>query len=432
MRKLFLIIAFIILSCNLYSQEAEWKVVDSLIYYHEEDQKYQTACRYFDIDCLDSNNCIAAPAMNLVWPWLRHTSDGGKTWETVYKEFEDNRIFSVDYVSENLCIASGEWGNYKISFDNCKSWERKKLETERNFNLMKVDFANENYGAMVTFYEYFVTNDGGKTWENRILIRNQEQIKRMNDISIPEEGAIRILFDNKEAEIDSIAVSNDDGQSWNFYTVNPSGRYLKGIRFLNKEIGWAYGAVQISQIGLYKDVIFKTTDGGKTWKEQLFDENRKQSKLIGMEFSDENNGISFAQWWVLRRTENGGEDWSEDLSMNNDISFIDPVEYSFINHNLIYACTFDNEILKYSKEPVSVVNWQEDNPTLSLHPNPATEHIIIEVDPLSGTVEIYNLLGIKVAEQAVTSGRQKIDVSGLPAGMYFLKAGDEVRKFVKR
>ena len=431
MRKLFLIIAFIILSCNLYSQEAQWRVVDSLIYYHEEGDP-PTGTRYFDIDCLDSNNCIAAAAMNLVWPWLRYTSDGGKTWETIYKEFEYNRVFSIDYVSENLCVASGEWGNYKISFDNCRTWEKKKLETERDLNLMKVDFANENYGAMVTFYEYFITKDGGKNWENRVLLRNGEQIKRIDDIEIPEEGSIRILYDIKDKDIDSIAVSDDDGKTWNFYIINTSGKKVKFIYFLNKNIGWAFGSNQLTKAPTYKNVIFKTTDGGKTWNEQLFRSNRELSKLRGMEFSDEKNGIAWASWYILLRTTDGGNEWVEDLSMNQETTKFSIISYSFITHELIYGCTGFEEIYKYSEEPVSAINWQEEYSSLSLHPNPATDHIIINTDLLSGSIEIYNMLGIKVVEQSITSGREKIDVSGLPAGMYFLKAGDEVRKFVKR
>ncbi len=83
-------------------------------------------------------------------------------------------------------------------------------------------------------------------------------------------------------------------------------------------------------------------------------------------------------------------------------------------------------------EGTNSVTAVDDDVNISIHPNPATDYIIIDTDLLSGTIEIYNLLGIKVAKQAIASGREEIDVSSLPAGMYFLKAGDQVRKFVKR
>jgi hypothetical protein len=74
-------------------------------------------------------------------------------------------------------------------------------------------------------------------------------------------------------------------------------------------------------------------------------------------------------------------------------------------------------------------------------PNPATDFIEISSPPLergSGGVvmKIFNVFGQTVSTPVCSadtpaSGGQRIDVSGLPPGMYFVRIGDKVGKFVK-
>ncbi|MBI5324295.1 MAG: T9SS type A sorting domain-containing protein [Ignavibacteriae bacterium] len=67
---------------------------------------------------------------------------------------------------------------------------------------------------------------------------------------------------------------------------------------------------------------------------------------------------------------------------------------------------------------------------ISIYPNPATDFIQLHYSDnvKFSDVEIYNVLGIKVL---VTDYKDRIDVSGLNAGVYFLKTGGKIYKFVK-
>ena len=67
---------------------------------------------------------------------------------------------------------------------------------------------------------------------------------------------------------------------------------------------------------------------------------------------------------------------------------------------------------------------------ISISPNPAHDFIQLHFnnDVKLSDVEIYTILGIKIIE---TDYKDRIDVSRLCAGVYFLKAGDRVYKFVK-
>lgn len=73
------------------------------------------------------------------------------------------------------------------------------------------------------------------------------------------------------------------------------------------------------------------------------------------------------------------------------------------------------------------VNQSEQFTSLIISPNPASDLIEISFDGF-GIISIFNTLGIKIlsVEQAGT-----VDISHLPAGIYFVKAGNKIIKFSK-
>jgi hypothetical protein len=90
-------------------------------------------------------------------------------------------------------------------------------------------------------------------------------------------------------------------------------------------------------------------------------------------------------------------------------------------------------------KPTSVNNLVNTSDNISISPNPATDYIEISLgangpSPLQSDVRIYDVLGQTVSfvraglEPATTI---RIDVSGLAPGMYFVRIGDRVGKFVK-
>jgi Concanavalin A-like lectin/glucanases superfamily/Secretion system C-terminal sorting domain len=86
----------------------------------------------------------------------------------------------------------------------------------------------------------------------------------------------------------------------------------------------------------------------------------------------------------------------------------------------------DNDGKETLSKVVSVLN--KENHSLKVYPNPVSNMLIVETDN-TGDFSILNLLG-----QKVISGKaaQRIDVSALPLGTYFLKIGEERVKFVRQ
>jgi hypothetical protein len=90
----------------------------------------------------------------------------------------------------------------------------------------------------------------------------------------------------------------------------------------------------------------------------------------------------------------------------------------------------------------------ESNSGLMITPNPASDYIEISIPDNSNhtlkgmvvneqeKVQIFDILGIEMSSagggvNAVDGGGYRIDISNLPAGVYFVRIGDKVEKFLK-
>jgi hypothetical protein len=72
---------------------------------------------------------------------------------------------------------------------------------------------------------------------------------------------------------------------------------------------------------------------------------------------------------------------------------------------------------------------------ITLYPNPVKEVLIVDFGKLTvENVEIYDISGKKInnSQFSILNSQLKINVSSLPAGVYFVKAGNYREKFVKK
>ena len=88
-------------------------------------------------------------------------------------------------------------------------------------------------------------------------------------------------------------------------------------------------------------------------------------------------------------------------------------------------------------ENVGIGQWSTVNAQLKIYPNPTTGQLTIVMNNeqlIMNNVEIYNVVGQSVG--AYPCGRPynneiTIDISHLPAGMYFLRIGNKTTKIIK-
>lgn len=138
-----------------------------------------------------------------------------------------------------------------------------------------------------------------------------------------------------------------------------------------------------------------------------------------------------------------------------------PVQYESGAHEM-YLTDMIPELVSSSPIIIKIINNRTDGGSLNIHdlfvrgtasgvitsveeqernwivyPNPATSVIRIQNSVVSSqkTVEIFNSLGQTVFStdyRSLTSDYFSIDISSFPSGLYFVKSGNQVQKFVKQ
>ncbi len=398
----------------------------------------------WDLGCADSMNCISLGAPSGTGTRLIKTTDGGYNWEIIYnnvaeKIYNDegqwvdtkwpdfNAPRSLAYLTQDLVVVGRTGGQITISKDGGYTWEGVQLSKTEDVNLIK--FSDSLTGIALTDHFIFLTIDGGYTWEN---IR--DNINYSGNIFI-QSGYI----------LDDLIYaggffSTDKGETWtqSNKVSNISGMY--GVHFINSNEGWACGRRQLASNGEeYSHVILHTTNSGLDWETQVDTavHNAPYGLAYGIYFADKNNGITWSDR-VMWTTTNGGEKW--DLEITNSIDngpFNDAYIRMVLPSNTLskrIASTWLTGVIMLYEDLTSV----EDNANLEnllIFPNPAGDFINISIDSdeglLAREVQILDLLGLVVSKKELTDGNNRIDISNLPRGTYFIKIGDKVEKFVK-
>jgi Leucine-rich repeat (LRR) protein len=75
---------------------------------------------------------------------------------------------------------------------------------------------------------------------------------------------------------------------------------------------------------------------------------------------------------------------------------------------------------------VNALNVFKEISKINIYPNPSDDIINIEIEsPINATIEIYNVSGRLVFSKKLNSKKERIDISGLSKGMYFVKVRQE-------
>jgi hypothetical protein len=136
-------------------------------------------------------------------------------------------------------------------------------------------------------------------------------------------------------------------------------------------------------------------------------------------------------------TLDAGKTWSY-YYLNNDTLLYENKTKGFYKISSIHDDEFilvgPNRITLFSlNPPTQIVENKNKSSSLLIYPNPATDYI--EVSGGDGAIKIYDLLGVCVLTHPMPLSREgeqsRIDVSALPAGVYFVRVGGQMYKFVK-
>ena len=204
---------------------------------------------------------------------IHYTNDGGKTWPR--SENSSLCRFCLDIVDENLAWSGGNGNNVRMTKDGGKTWSAVS-DIKLKGGHSNIDFVDDTNGWITSLSNGAVTKDGGATWTELNL---PEDVKGIAAICLrtPEDGYL--LSHNG-----MFFITADGGKTWNKQDLgfekykivdqkNKSGLYknnfaLADISFSDESNGIIVFVGPEPGNGM-KTWCLTTADGGATWTSEL-------------------------------------------------------------------------------------------------------------------------------------------------------------------
>ena len=189
-------------------------------------------------------------------------------------------------------------------------------------------------------------------------------------------------------------------------------------------------------------ILYKTDDQNSVkWKKEFGYGN--SDNIYDLEVDTENNAYilmhSKNKFKILKFSESGDKVWEYELDVNDlEYSSVRPKSLDILSGDELLVSYYIKQngtekilLEKYNKL-TGFKSYENFSPILQVYPNPAQDYIKLDLKDRENVseIKIFNSLGEVVKSvDAISSG--KIDISGLSPGIYFVRVGKSVEKFVK-
>lgn len=150
-------------------------------------------------------------------------------------------------------------------------------------------------------------------------------------------------------------------------------------------------------------------------------------------------GILQSGIYKIKFTNDCGESWSDEFEIINtdsDKGMVRNTDEDFINGNTEEH--FDNTKYRNSSINLKSIAKNINKQSLTVYPNPSADKITIQGDIQDySTIQIYDIMGLEVTYKLtnqttfVDTNSLQIDISPLPIGVYYIKIGDRIARFIK-
>lgn len=423
-----LLLSIVTLSVLPAYAQTDWKIIDSAF-----------GRKYSDLSCASSDDCMLTGSINdrpkeyNFRSIVHHTTDGGKSWRVVLTDsvqLPPNQHLPLLYhfiahPTANLAIVAADSGTIMRSDDAGKTWNRISI-ADSTKKFVEIDMPTEQFGVIAQLpRSIFLTTDQGLTWKKLALPDTINNLV-IDDVASPKPGMIIAKYNNVPQTMLTV-ISIDSGQNWQVY---PAGTLdAGGFYFYNDVKGWACGIMLDSATSIQgEDVIYRTTDGGKTWKEQLRKRIQPNYGIYDFDFFDEENGIAVGGGGKILRTTNGGEEWVQETNPIPVTQFPSLIGVNFKSPDKALTATWTGIVLEWQKGVATIGEENQVAPFTQLLPNPASNQLTLHLElPKQALMEavLYDMIGQKVCTIAqphyANAGTHTISasVADLPAGVYY-------------
>ena len=298
---------------------------------------------YGFIGFFDKNNGILARSTMMMSPVLQRTTDGGKTLTEITTGMNLN-FYSFYFIDEQTGFANNDQGVVKTK-DGGATWYRVKTPEKLNLSYFKFfDSKNgvaggafeDQYGSGYGNGAIFTTSDAGETW-NPVADNNNPALTSLTFLS-------RLVAYGLKGDIETRTVvkSVDGGKTWSeIVTGKDKTENILAVFFVDENTGWVSGQKFVGdpekpQLDSY---FFRyTSDGGKTWTEQIRKQGYAQVQKIF--FSDKKNGcIALAEGFtnvpLFYTTNDGGKKWTPS-KFKDEVYIVNTLHFTDKNNGYLY------------------------------------------------------------------------------------------------
>jgi photosystem II stability/assembly factor-like uncharacterized protein len=370
---------------------------------------------YFGI-AIDGENIVAHEIDKMYL-----STDNGDNWElTNFKPgVTPGGIYIWGVKDSNIFVTVGN--DYQVSHDLGKTW---KIFNDTSHPVSGPILFNGDIGIMGGCCSLNKTTDLGETFI-RVLGNGWDNV-----------GFSPVLFKNGYF-FAGVGISGghyrstDNGDTWDGFLppkIPSNGQYGSYGFFLSIK------NLIISFDGSYDSAIL-STDNGDTWvvKENYPKIIRRFHDIISCGNNLYGIGGVTEGVFISRDT---GQTWSsfnKGLRLDGDyqgmkLSHDDKYLYAAYLGNGggggLYRAKMDDCEIDFSSD----VAEQHEAENVNIYPNPVSDFLYLPKNSSNERIKIYSTIGICVSD---FDPCEKVDVSSLSPGMYFVQLGDQIQKFVK-
>ncbi|MFH1050340.1 MAG: T9SS type A sorting domain-containing protein [bacterium] len=385
--------------------------------------------------------------------YYKRSTDSGNNWEPdmrLTNALGSSRIPSLTIYASTIYLvwSDDRDGNYEIyykkSIDGGSNWSSDLRLTESPFMTTYPILSVKGLEMFIIYTEaegidyaifYKRSTDGGLNWGDSVEFTDVYSFSNNASIASDNSNLYVAWNDMRDGNGEIYFKSTTDfGASWIADKRLTNNSATSGQPQLALSSGILYLFWVDARDGGSEIYFSSSSDYGLTWQPDrrltFANDNSWYQKVAA-------HGKNLYLVWQDNRNANdeifymfskdGGTTWSEEMLLSNNNVTMSELPSIALTDSMIHIVWTDkrdgpNGDIYYKRNPTGNVVSVEDNKSLNnlfnIYPNPATDDIYIQnTENQTGNIEIYNVLGNKVL---ISEFKEKVDVSKLPEGMYYL------------